>query len=63
MSFGDALGDYEDSIIDLLYIGGFHSYKSVKEYFNSWLPKMGNTKNILWDDIHVQRNSSGVYGF
>ena len=63
MSFENALGNFGDSTIDLLHIDGFHSYESVKEDFNSWLPKMDKNGIVLLHDIHVRRTSFGVYKF
>jgi hypothetical protein len=62
-SFSDALKCFENKSIDLLHIDGFHSYESVKEDFNSWLPKMSKDGVILLHDIHVRRNTFGVYEF
>ena len=62
-SFQDALGDFNDNSIDLLHIDGFHSYESVKEDFESWLPKLSKNGIILLHDVHVRRDSFGVYKF
>ncbi len=61
MSFDEALHEIENSSIDLLHIDGFHSYESVKKDFESWLPKMSPNAIILLHDIHVRRNTFGVY--
>jgi hypothetical protein len=63
MNFDDALVTFADASIDLLHIDGFHSYESVRNDFNSWLPKMNLNGIILLHDIHVRRNSFGVYKF
>ena len=63
MSFDEALDQFENSSIDLLHIDGFHSYESVKKDFESWLPKMSSSAIILLHDIHVRRNTFGVYLF
>ena len=60
-SFNEALSEFEDNSIDLLHIDGFHSYESVKEDFFNWLPKVSTQGIILLHDIHVRRNSFGVY--
>ena len=62
-SFIDALTKFENEIIDLLHIDGFHSYESVKEDFETWLPKMSKNGVILLHDIHVRRDTFGVYEF
>jgi predicted O-methyltransferase YrrM len=62
-SFFDALKTFKDGSIDLLHIDGFHSYQSVKEDFETWLPKMSNNGIILLHDIHVRRTSFGVFKF
>ena len=63
MSFDEALTQFENSSIDLLHIDGFHSYESAKKDFESWLPKMSSSAIILLHDIHVRRNTFGVYLF
>jgi hypothetical protein len=63
MSFDEALDQFENSSIDLLHIDGFHSYESAKRDFESWLPKMSSSAIILLHDIHVRRNTFGVYLF
>ena len=63
MSFDEAIDQFENSSIDLLHIDGFHSYESAKKDFESWLPKMSSSAIILLHDIHVRRNTFGVYLF
>jgi hypothetical protein len=63
MSFDEALDQFGNSSIDLLHIDGFHSYESVKKDFESWLPKMSPNAIVLLHDIHVRRNTFGVYSF
>ncbi len=63
MSFEQALTSFDDKSVYLLHIDGFHSYESVKEDFESWIPKMANDGIILLHDIHVRRNTFGVYKF
>lgn len=63
MSFDDARDRFEDNSIDLLHIDGFHTYESVRSDFESWLPKMSKNSIILLHDIHVRRNTFGVYLF
>ena len=62
-SFLDALKNFNEESIDLLHIDGFHSYESVKQEFQTWLPKMSINGVILLHDIHVRRNTFGVYKF
>jgi hypothetical protein len=63
MSFDDALAQFDDSSIDLLHIDGFHSYESVRNDFESWVSKMDSNGVILLHDVHVRRDSFGVYMF
>lgn len=63
MSFDDALARFDDFSIDLLHIDGFHSYESVRKDFESWVSKMDPNGIILLHDVHVRRNSFGVYLF
>jgi hypothetical protein len=62
-NFFDALADFKGIEIDLLHIDGFHSYESVKADFDSWLPLMSENGIVLLHDVHVRRNSFGVYKF
>lgn len=62
-SFSNALKSFENESIDLLHIDGFHSYESVREDFNTWLPKMSKDGIIFLHDIHVRRDTFGVYKF
>jgi predicted O-methyltransferase YrrM len=63
LDFSQALEKFAGKSIDLLHIDGFHSYKSVRNDFESWLPKMTSDGIVLLHDIHVRRNSFGVYKF
>lgn len=63
MRFSEALSKFDDYSIDLLHIDGFHTYSSVKEDFETWLPKMNKEGIILMHDIHVYRSDFGVYKF
>jgi hypothetical protein len=63
MSFAEALNTFKDQTIDLLHIDGFHSYEAIKEDFETWLPKVSPNGIILLHDIHVRRNTFGVYKF
>ena len=62
-SFSDALKSFENETIDLLHIDGFHNYESVKEDFETWLPKVNKNGVILLHDIHVRRDTFEVYEF
>ncbi len=61
MTFKDAASDFSESSIDLLHIDGFHTYESVKEDFETWIPKMKNDGIVLMHDIFVRRETFGVY--
>jgi hypothetical protein len=63
MSFAEALNSFKDQTIDLLHIDGFHSYEAIKEDFETWFPKVSPNGIILLHDIHVRRNTFGVYKF
>jgi hypothetical protein len=63
MSFTEALNSFNDKSIDLLHIDGFHSYEAIKEDFETWFPKVSPKGIILLHDIHVRRNTFGVYNF
>jgi hypothetical protein len=60
MTFLEARREAPDQI-DLLHIDGLHTYDSVKEDFETWLPKMHQDGIILLHDIHVRHADFGVY--
>lgn len=62
-SFADAQVDFLDSSIDLLHIDGYHTFESIKSDFDTWFPKMRKDGVILLHDIHVRRNTFGVFKF
>jgi hypothetical protein len=59
--FVEASETFKNGSIDLLHIDGLHEYESVKEDFNTWLPKMNENGVILMHDIYVRRNTFGVF--
>jgi hypothetical protein len=63
MNFHEALDTFQDGSIDLLHIDGYHTYEAVKQDFESWLCKMTANGIILLHDIHVRRDSFGVYKY
>jgi hypothetical protein len=63
MDFNSAANRFSESSIELLHIDGFHSYESVKEDFETWLPKIAKNGIVLLHDICVRRNDFGVYQF
>ncbi len=63
MQFHDALNSFENESIDLLHIDGEHTFESVSQDFELWLPKMKSDGVILVHDIGVFREDFGVWKF
>ncbi|VDC33192.1 class I SAM-dependent methyltransferase [Pseudogemmobacter humi] len=61
MLFSDALAEFEDGSIDLLHIDGAHDYGSVREDYETWLPKMAPDGIILFHDTLVRQEHFGVW--
>ena len=61
--FDEALLQFEDNSINLLHIDGHHSYKSIKNDFENWIPKVTKHGIVLIHDTLVQKNNFGVQKF
>jgi hypothetical protein len=62
-TFEEALGDFADHTFDLLTFDGFHTYESVKEAFEKWLPKLTDRSVVLFHDINAGEREVGVWRF
>ncbi len=50
-TFSEALSDFDDSVISILHIDGFHSYDAAKEDFESWRDKLEENAVVFFHDI------------
>jgi hypothetical protein len=62
-TFKDALPNFGNGSIDLLHIDAPHSYDSVKEEFDSWLPKLSERAVVLLHDTNIREAGFGVWRF
>jgi Methyltransferase domain len=62
-SFDAALERLADGSIDLLHIDGQCSYATVRQDFESWLPKLSKRGVVLLHQTNVRDEDSGVWRF
>lgn len=63
MTFGAAAARFPLGSIDLLHLDGAHAYRSVREDFAAWLPRMSRSGVMLFHDIAVRHSGFGVHRF
>lgn len=62
-SFDEAVKEFSDGSIDILFIDGFHTYDAVKNDFETWRSKVSDRGVILFHDICVEKENFGVKRF
>lgn len=61
MSFLEASCLFPNNTVDLLHIDGDHAYESVKQDYESWLPRMSENGIILFHDTNMRNDNFGVW--
>ena len=60
-SFDEALEMFDDGVVDLLHLDGYHTYEAVAHDVASWLPKMRRGGVMVLHDIAERRPDFGVW--
>jgi len=61
MTFDEAVGNFEDGSLDLVFVDGCHSYEAVSSDYRNWLPKLSNRGVMVFHDTTVRTPGFGVY--
>lgn len=63
MSSDEGLKNFKDGSVDLLHIGGDHTYDEIKKDFYEWLPKMSESGVIIIHNTFIKDSGFGVWRF
>ncbi len=57
----EAAGSFTDASVDVLHVGGLHSYEVARRIVDAWLPKLSSRAVVLFDHTNERGAGAGVW--